>query len=333
MTASGDAAVRPEAAVTLHAAAGAAPESAVGAGRSERNPLAAIAVFVLATFGGAWLVALPLWLGDGLRDPLFPILTMAMMSTPALGSLAAMLIVERRRDVFRAWGIVPIIRVGRWFAYLGLGLVVPVALVMAALVTGAWLEQYPADFAGAGGMIDLIEAQGVSVDTIPVGVLVAAQFLSIGIGAVINTLPALGEEVGWRGWLVPRLIAWGPVRMILVSGVLWGVWHAPLILLGYNYPGAPGALGLVMMIGMCTLVGGVLAWLRLRSESVWPAALAHASLNASVGLSFVFSASGSTVDTVSSTILGWSGWVVPLLVVMFLLVLGQFRSPRASQTR
>jgi membrane protease YdiL (CAAX protease family) len=301
-----------------------------GARQQERHPLVAISIFVAVTFGSAWLVALPLWLGDGIRDPLFPLLAVAIMFTPALGSLAAMLLVERRRDVFRAWGIVPIVRVGRWFAYLGLGLVVPVVLVMAALLTGAWLRQYPADFAGAGGMMDIIEEQGVSVDIAPVGALVAAQFVSIAIGAVINTLPALGEEVGWRGWLVPRLMAWGPVRMILVSGVLWGLWHAPLILLGYNYPAAPGALGLVTMTAMCTIMGGVLAWLRLRSESVWPAALAHASLNASIGLSFVFSASGSTVDTVSSTILGWSGWLVPLLLVVVLLIFGQFRPPRCA---
>lgn len=298
--------------------------------RQERHPLAAISIFVAVTFGSAWLVALPLWLGDGIRDPLFPFLAVAIMFTPALGSLAAMRLVERRRDVFRAWGIVPVVRVGRWFAYLGLGLVVPVVLVMAALLTGAWVQQYPADFEGAGGLIDIIEEQGVAVDIVPVGVLIAGQFVSIAIGAVINTLPALGEEVGWRGWLVPRLMAWGPVRMILVSGVLWGLWHAPLILLGYNYPGAPGALGLVMMTGMCTLMGGVLAWLRLRSESVWPAALAHASLNASVGLSVVFSTSGSTVDTVSSTILGWSGWLVPLLLVVVLLIFGQFRPPRRA---
>ncbi|WP_309067461.1 CPBP family intramembrane glutamic endopeptidase [Microbacterium sp.] len=295
---------------------------------TDARALASLATFIAVTFGSAWLLALPLWLGKGISDPLFPFVAVAVMFTPALGSLVAMTLVERRRDVLRGWGMWPIVRPGRWFLYLGLGLVIPVLLVLAALVTGSWLGQYPADFLGAGGLMDIIEQQSVDVGMIPVWILVASQFVSIAVGAFINTIPALGEEVGWRGWLVPRLMAWGAVPTIAVSGVLWALWHAPLILLGYNYPTAPGWTGLLMMTGMCTLVGGILAWLRIRSESVWPAALAHGSLNASVGLSSVFATSGSTVDTVHATILGWSGWMLPFAVIAVLLATGQFRTPR-----
>jgi membrane protease YdiL (CAAX protease family) len=296
----------------------------VGDGR----PWASLATFVVVTFGSAWLIALPLWLGDGISDPLFPAVAVAVMFTPALGSLVAMTVVERRRDVFRGWGMWPIVRPGRWFLYLGLGLVIPVVLVLAALLTGSWLGQYHADFLGAGGLIDILEQHGADVGMIPVWILVASQFVSVIVGAFVNTIPALGEEVGWRGWLLPRLMTWGAVPAIAASGVLWGLWHAPLILLGYNYPTAPGWTGVLMMTGMCTLVGGILAWLRIRSASVWPAALAHGSLNASVGLSLVFAASGSTVDTVHATILGWSGWLLPIAIVAVLLAVGQFRVPR-----
>lgn len=300
---------------------------------TDRRALASLGTFIAVTFGSSWLIALPLWMGDGIADPLFPVVAIAVMFTPALGSLVAMTVVERRRDVLRGWGTWPVVQHGRWFLYLGLGLIIPVVLVMAALVTGWWLGQYPADFLGAGGLIDIIEQQGADIEMIPVWILVASQFVSVVIGAFVNTIPALGEEVGWRGWLVPRLMAWGAVPTIGVSGILWGLWHAPLILLGYNYPTAPGWVGLLMMTGMCTVVGGILAWLRIRSESVWPAALAHGTLNAAVGLSLVFAASGSTVDTVHATILGWSGWILPIAVVAVLLTTGQFRPARIPSRR
>jgi membrane protease YdiL (CAAX protease family) len=210
-----------------------------------------------------------------------------------------------------------------------IGLVLPVIFILAALVTGALIGTYPADFAGAGGLVAIIEAQGVSLDGIPVAVLVASQFVGVLIGAFLNILPALGEEAGWRGWLVPRLLPRGPVVMIIVSGVLWGVWHAPLVLLGYNYPETPGWIAILSMTGMCTLVGAVFAWLRLRSDSVWPAALAHGSFNAAAGLSAVFAVAGSAVDPSSATILGWSGWIVPAGVVIVLLLTGAFRRPTA----
>lgn len=110
----------------------------------------------------------------------------------------------------------------------------------------------------------------------------------------------------------------------MISGVVWGLWHAPLVLLGYNYPDAPGWLGLTMMVGMCILVGAVFGWLRLRSESVWPAALAHGAFNAAAGSYLLFARAGEHIDTTQATILGWTGWIVPVILVIALLVTGQF---------
>jgi hypothetical protein len=83
------------------------------------------------------------------------------------------------------------------------------------------------------------------------------------------------------------------------------------------------------MCGMCVVLGGVFAWLRLRSDSVWPAALAHGALNASAGLMFVFVMAGSGFSTFHAGVLGWSGWILPLLLVIALGLAGQFR-PAAS---
>jgi len=291
-----------------------------------------IAIFLLLAFGLSWLVALPLWFGEGLASPLLGVIAVAMMATPAIAALIVVFFVDRPINKARALGIVPLRPVGRLIKYLALALVVPVALILVALPIGAALGVYPADFVNFSAYRELLDAQlgslGVPVELPPIGILVALQLVNVLIGAFINLIPALGEELGWRGWLLPKLMPLGAVPAILVSGVIWGLWHAPLVLLGYNYPTAPGWLGVLCMIAMCILVGAIFGWLRLRSQSVWPAALAHGAFNAAAGFSLIMSAAGSTIDTTQATILGWSGWIVPLVVVVVLVATGQFRGPK-----
>ncbi len=214
------------------------------------------------------------------------------------------------------------------FGYAALGIVVPIAVVLVALPVGALLGVYPADFANLSGFRQILDAKtgAAGVDELPIspGALVALQLATLPVAAFVNLLPALGEELGWRGWLPPKLMPPGALPAIAVSGVVWGAWHAPLILLGYNYPGAPGWLGLTAMIVMCTLVGAVFGWLRLRSGSVWPAALAHAAFNGAAGTFLLFARAGERVDTTQATILGWSGWIVPFVLVVVLVATGQF---------
>ncbi|MGO2658239.1 CPBP family intramembrane glutamic endopeptidase [Mycetocola reblochoni] len=295
----------------------------------------AVTLFVLIACGLAWLVALPLWLGDGLASPLFIVIATAMMATPSVAALVVVFVVERPSHRARALGLWPMAPAGRLIGYLALGLVVPIVLAVAGLLVGALLGVYPADFTGFSGFAQTLDEQlsaaGLPAVPIPIGVMVALQFVNIVVAAFLNLIPAFGEELGWRGWLLPKLLPLGTVPALLVSGLIWGLWHAPLVLLGYNYAGAPGWLALTMMCGMCVVVGGVLGWLRLRSESVWPAALAHGSLNAAVGSTMImFVAADSTVDTTQATLLGWSGWIVPLVLIAVLLATGQFRPARRA---
>jgi membrane protease YdiL (CAAX protease family) len=293
-------------------------------------------VFLLIAFGLAWLFALPLWLGDGISSPLLPVVAVAMMATPAIAAIIVVFFVERPAHKAQALGLRPLGPVPRFLGFLGLALVIPVGLILAALAVGSLFGVYTADLVTFSAFREVLETQlpegGLEALGIPIGALVAAQFLNVGIGALINTIPALGEEIGWRGWLLPKLMPLGPVPAIIISGIIWGAWHAPLILLGYNYPGVPGWLGVLLMIGMCTVVGGVFGWLRLRSGSVWPAALAHGAFNAAAGFSLVFAAADFTIDTAHATILGWTGWLVPAALVIVLVATGQFRSRVQAET-
>jgi CAAX protease family protein len=106
---------------------------------------------------------------------------------------------------------------------------------------------------------------------------------------VITTMPfTFGEELGWRGYLLPRLSPVGGVTAAMIVGVIWGLWHAPLIfLIGYEY-GDPNALRAVFMFVLPSITLSVfLAWLRFRSGSIWPGVLAHAVGNQAAGLALL----------------------------------------------
>ncbi|MFR9728120.1 CPBP family intramembrane glutamic endopeptidase [Saccharopolyspora sp. MS10] len=303
-----------------------------GVGLRGRDLRGVIAFTVLA-LGLGWLVALPLWLGEGLASPSFLVVSIATMATPACAALLVVFFVERPRWKARSLGLWPVRPVPRVLGHVLLGIAVSLALVLAALPVGALLGVYPADFANLSGFRQALdERAGTGELPLSPGTLIAVQLAALPLGALINLVPALGEELGWRGWLLPKLMPLGTLPALLIMGVIWGTWHAPLVLLGYNYPDAPGWLGVTAMVGMCTLIGAVFGWLRLRSGSVWPAAFAHAAFNAAGGTYLLFARAGAHVDTTQATILGWSGWIVPLVLVAVLLAAGQFAPARHPAT-
>lgn len=92
-------------------------------------------------------------------------------------------------------------------------------------------------------------------------------------------MPFFGEEFGWRAYMTPKLEQLMPTpAALVVGGILWGVWHAPLTVQGHNfgldYPGFP-YLGILMMCIMCTAMGAILTLLTKRTKSVIPAAIMH----------------------------------------------------------
>ena len=104
--------------------------------------------------------------------------------------------------------------------------------------------------------------------------------LSATVGVIVSLASATGEEIGWRGFLLPRLTTqFGFTVGCLLSGSIWAVWHYPL-LLGANYnAGTNAKYALTCFTIMVIADAFVLGWLRLRSGSLWPCAMLHASHN------------------------------------------------------
>lgn len=103
-------------------------------------------------------------------------------------------------------------------------------------------------------------------------------FLTMGLA--LNLAFALGEELGWRGFLVPKLAErFSFATTAFVSGIIWASWHMPLIIFADYNGGTPTLYSIACFAVMVVGISFPFAWLRLRSGSVWPVAILHASHN------------------------------------------------------
>jgi len=106
-------------------------------------------------------------------------------------------------------------------------------------------------------------------------------------GLTINALGAFGEEFGWRAVLLDELSTLGFWKVSVLIGAIWGIWHSPLILWGYYFPGNT-ALGLLVMITFTIAFAHVFTYFTVRSESVIASSFLHGSFNSLAPLAFVF---------------------------------------------
>jgi membrane protease YdiL (CAAX protease family) len=213
-----------------------------------REPHAERARFLGITFGlsAVWYLLI-IAAGGMARAPGY---VMALMWSPAVGALVTQITFHHTwRGLGLRWPM------HRWAV---LGYVLPLAYATVAYGI-VWL-------AGLGGL-DLTR-----------GPHNALKFVVL--GTLVSLASATGEELGWRGYLVPALArTMSLTRVALVSGLIWAAWHVPLIAFADYNPGTSTWYAV-----LCFTIGVValslpLAWLRLRSASVWPAALLHASHN------------------------------------------------------
>jgi membrane protease YdiL (CAAX protease family) len=135
-----------------------------------------------------------------------------------------------------------------------------------------------------------------------------------------------GEEFGWRGYLQIRLFARRPLRAAFGTGLIWGVWHYPLILMGYEYPHYP-LLGLIVFPVSTILLSIIFGWLRLRSGSIWSACVAHAATNA-IGSSLIFLLFSGGPNWILVSYLGVFGWLPLAAVCAWILITGRLDADR-----
>ena len=124
-------------------------------------------------------------------------------------------------------------------------------------------------------------------------------------GYTINALFAFGEELGWRGYLLRELANKKFLVVSLITGIVWGLWHFPLILIGHNYPQYP-VIGVGMMTVWCILLSPVMTYIVIKSKSVITAAIFHGVLNAIAGIGVLYLVGGNNL---TNGVTGLAGFI------------------------
>ena len=172
--------------------------------------------------------------------------------------------------------------------------------VLTAIGAGLYFLLFPSHFDLSGSlimteeMLEALETQGVSYSQyILISIIQAITFTPL-----LNTFFALGEEIGWRGFMYPQLkTKLGRTRGRLVAGLIWGVWHWPLIwLIGYEYgtgyPGYPVS-GMLLFLVFSTSIGIICDYVYEKSDCIWLPSLLHGAINAAAGIPLAMCGTGA----------------------------------------
>ena len=303
-------------------------------------------LFLVISFGLAWAAALAIYLTGGITasPPLLPgsqvtlaVVLMAgvIMMAPTVANILTRLITrEGKESLYLRPGTRPkpaLYWLAAWF--------VTALLILAGAALFFWLfpPYFDSDFTTIKTLLEQqAQAQGVPAPAVDPWFVVASSVVqALLLAPVLNALFTYGEEFGWRGYLLPKLLPLGNRRAVLLSGVIWGLWHAPLIAMGHNY-GTDYLeypwLGILMMIVFCVGFGTYLAWLTLKEGSIWPAVIAHAVMNALAGISGLVLA--AKVDPVMGPMpVNLIGGTPFLLLTLFFLMIPEALSEARNKPR
>jgi CAAX protease family protein len=243
----------------------------------ERVDLTGICWYVGIACGIAWTVEFFAFVCRGIRLDRNPpawsgtVLAGAMFA-PAISAVLVRLL---RREGFASAGF----RFGPWRFYLLIGIGAP--LIFAA-VYGVTVTLGSGQLDPSLGHLREVLENGAGRRVIPysnAGILLRVAAISVGVAPFLNSFLTFGEEFGWTGYLVPKLMPLGRWKAAVIYGLAWGLWHAPLIALGYDYP-HHAAAGVLFMCLFTLAVGLFQVALRIKTGGVLAPSFLHACLNA-----------------------------------------------------
>lgn len=287
-----------------------------------------ILLFLLFAFGITWAVGLVIALTGGFVDspalaPNSPLTLAFLLSAtiymwaPALANLLTRLITG---EGFGNMWLRPKFRRG-WPFWLAAWFLPGIFTLVGAAV---YFVLFPQHFDSELNGLILSMPAGANMGLWAFFALMALQAMVF--SPLINSVATFGEELGWRGYLLQKLMPLGKRRALLLMGVIWGMWHWPLTAQGHNYgldyPGFPW-LGMLTMVWFTLMLGIFLSWATLRARSVWPAVIGHAAINGVAGIGLLLARGGPSplLGPSPAGIIGSAGFTLFALWVLL--------SPRA----
>jgi uncharacterized protein len=166
------------------------------------------------------------------------------------------------------------------------------------------------------------EGSGIEMSTSRLQTTMLIQIgTALVLGPLMNALNCFGEEWGWRGYLLPKMKGkFKILPMLLINGVIWGIWHAPLTALGHNYgtgyAGYPFT-GILAMIIFCIVLGTIFSYVTIKTNSCIPAIFAHGSINSIAAVGIYYSVDGGNpfIGPSPTGIIGGLGFIVVAIVI------------------
>ena len=294
-----------------------------------------IGITFLITYGYCFGVVYPLAITDNVRqgmDILTTILVAVVMFFPSISVLLTRLITK---EGFKNSWLHPNFKGNiRYYllAYFG-------PSILTLLGMGVYFLIFPNSFdLNLGYLQTTLKVSGGSAETYPMPLvtLVIIQALTgLFLGPIMNFVTCFGEEWGWRGYLLPKMSKkLSAIPMLLVNGIIWGLWHAPLTAIGHNYgvgyPGFPFT-GILAMCVFCIVMGIVLSYVSMKTQSCIPAVLGHGAINSNAGIGLYFTADGGNpfIGPAPTGIIG----AIPFIVVAILLLIFYFRRTDCSRVQ
>lgn len=201
---------------------------------------------------------------------------------------------------------------------------IPVALLLFTFVFNLAFPgvEYSREMDGLFGRLEaLISSEELEkarhdLENLPVHPALLMLMQGIIAGATINTVAAFGEELGWRGFMVNQFRNMHFMKAALIIGFIWGIWHAPLILMGHNYAEHP-QLGVGLMTIWCILLSPLFLYITVKTKSVVAAAVMHGVLNGTANVATLLIKGGNDITNGAT---GMAGFIAAALVVLCLFV-------------
>lgn len=292
---------------------------------STLNPIdrTRIVLFLAITFGLTLAPYLVIFLSNWRLNSLLEghpmrLFLVALMFAPLLANIAARLITRE------GWSNTMLgisFRSGRWRYFLAAWLLPPIAAILGGVL---YYLLFPAHFDPS---MTFYRQQGLTLygnQLQSLGYLLVQVAIAIVKPIWVTTLLfSFAEEIGWRAYLLPKLVPLGPRKAALLVGVIHGIWHWPSILIlgsnyGSDYWGAPVS-GPLLFVFSVTLTSVFYTWVTLRSGSVWPAAITHAAINTWNMLVCIFCTADQTplIGPGSQGVIGMLGYALLALLIFF----------------
>jgi membrane protease YdiL (CAAX protease family) len=249
------------------------------------------------------------------------ILVASVMLIPSLGVLLTRLITK---EGFKNAWIKPNLK-GNLRYYLYAWFVFVVLTVLGSVI---YFLLYPENFTlNMEYLAKVYRENGLELeaDQIRTGIYIQIV-IGILLAPIMNAFTCFGEEWGWRGYLLPKMHGkLSMLPMLLINGLIWGLWHAPLTALGHNYGldyfGHPFT-GILAMCVFCIIMGTILSYLSLKTKSCIPAVIGHGSLNgfASIGMYFTKDGGNPFLGPLPTGIIGGLPFIIIAIVLGYQLI-------------